>query len=81
MQFSISKQKQTVSTDIVARDIELTDPLRARVSEKIEKTIQKLGHNDVLSASVILRVIKYPLTGSHLKSISYFLQICETYRT
>jgi hypothetical protein len=64
------KQKADIPIDVISRDFTLTDPLRARVAEKIEKTLQKLGH-DILSASVVLRVIKFSITGiAYLKTIS-----------
>lgn len=56
------QQKVDVPVDIITREITLTDPLKARVADKIEKTLQKLGH-DILSASVVLRVIKFSVTG------------------
>ena len=56
------QQKVAVPVDVITREITLTDPLRARVADKIEKTLQKLGH-DILSASVVLRVIKFSVTG------------------
>lgn len=64
--------------DIVTREMDLTDSLKLRVNEKIEKTLQKLGH-DVLSASVVLRVIKFPITGIAHRSRCKFTTHYKTY--
>ena len=60
------KQKQEIPVDIVAREIELTEPLQSRLQTKFEKTFQKFGH-DVLSASIVLWVIKFQLTDTVVK--------------
>jgi len=51
---------------IFAKDMELTAPLRERVESKVGKVLSKLGGRHVVSANVVLEVIK----DSHIAEIT-----------
>lgn len=57
--------------NIVARDFDITDPLRRRVETKIGSVLEKLGQ-DTISANVVLRLHKLPAHGSYEQLILYF---------
>lgn len=52
-----------VKLHILARDLKLTEALEARVQNKVGKVLEKLG-KDIVSANVVLRIHRYPLTGT-----------------
>ena len=49
--------------EILARDMELTEPMNFRVHSKIGKAIKKLGHN-IISSHVVLRMHPFPNSGN-----------------
>ncbi len=57
-----NEDSQGPQLHILARDMKLTEALEARVQNKVGKVLEKLG-KDVLSANVVLRIHRYPVTG------------------
>jgi hypothetical protein len=59
----MNSRNSPIAVDIIARDIGLTDSLRIRVNSKIGAVVSKLGY-DAISATVVLKVLKFSTAGS-----------------
>lgn len=62
--------------NIVARDFDITDPLRRRVEAKVGSVLEKLGQ-DAISANVVLRMHKLPAHEQHTHTTKKDSQIAE----
>jgi putative sigma-54 modulation protein len=73
----IGSRLAAAKIDIHTRDVELSDPLKERVNEKIGKVIDKLGYNGVTNANVVLRVLKFKADEAHSTTTKKDSQIAE----
>ncbi len=63
--------------DILARDFELTEPLRQRVESKIGKVLDKLASPGIISTNLVLRVHKNDAEEVHSSTTKPLSQIAE----
>lgn len=71
-----NEDSQGPQLHILARDMKLTEALEARVQNKVGKVLEKLG-KDVLSANVVLRIHRYPVTEHHTTTVKKDSHIAE----
>ncbi|RYH07510.1 ribosome-associated translation inhibitor RaiA [archaeon] len=62
--------------EILARHFELTPPLSERIHKRVGKVLDKLGH-DVLSAHVVLKILRYDPNQHHTHTIKKDANIAE----
>lgn len=62
--------------EILARHFELTPPLSDRIHKKVGKVLDKLGH-DVLSAHVVLKLLRYDPNQHHTHTVKKDANIAD----
>lgn len=67
----------SMSLTITSKDMELTDPIRKKIDDKINKVLNTLGSGMIISSNIVLKLNKHKKEEVHSKTTKKDSQIVE----